>query len=221
MATSAQGRDSMPSTVPTAKLPSLRSTSLSSQVRARGSGSCDSSPMVDAWKGAGLASSACQTCASLATGWAAPSWVLAAVPAENVMPATRRRPCASAVREAGVTGGLRARAWFAPSGSASKGCPGRARAQPDRARDYSPSSKTSCTVGAPYSTAPVRTFLDEAIEKGENSHGALGFGSAIHKALATRRNWLLAQGLARDMKLNQQKPFVDWAVKNAKVMGLE
>ena len=32
---------------------------------------------------------------------------------------------------------------------------------------------------------------------------------------------VFAQGLARDMKLNQQKPFVDWAVKNAKVMGLE
>ena len=47
-------------------------------------------------------------------------------------------------------------------------------------------------------TAPARTFLDKAIEKGEDSHGALGFGSAVQRALATRRNWLLAQGLAQE-----------------------
>jgi len=47
-------------------------------------------------------------------------------------------------------------------------------------------------------TAPVRTFLDETIEKGEGSYGALGFGGALQKALATRRNWLLAQGLAQE-----------------------
>lgn len=62
-------------------------------------------------------------------------------------------------------------------------------------------------------TAPVRTFLDEAIEQGEDSRGALGFGGALQKAFATRRNWLLAQGLAQE----NENGFAD---SRANVFGL-
>lgn len=49
----------------------------------------------------------------------------------------------------------------------------------------------------------------------------LGACFAYIERLEVEYQVVFAQGLARNMKLNQQKPFVDWAVKNAKVMGLE